>query len=105
MKDTSSPDYQIIDVWNNNLEGEFRKIRKIIQDYKYVAMVRPIDLKVSIHYLKFEYFLIFWKKGHGVPRCCRKNWGRFQDDRLSISESKVQCGFAKNYSARIHVHE
>ncbi len=39
MKDTSSPDYQIIDVWNTNLESEFRKIRKIIQDYKYVAMV------------------------------------------------------------------
>lgn len=45
MKDSSSgsstnanPKYTIIEVWNNNLEEEFRKIRKIIQKYNYVAM-------------------------------------------------------------------
>lgn len=29
----------IVDVWSHNLEGEFRKIRKIIQKYPFVAMV------------------------------------------------------------------
>lgn len=38
MKETN-PDYAIIEVWSHNLEEEFRKIRKIIQKYKFVAMV------------------------------------------------------------------
>ena len=29
----------IVDVWAHNLEAEFRKIRKIIQKYPFVAMV------------------------------------------------------------------
>lgn len=40
MKEQQPPqDFAIIDVWNNNLEEEFKKIRKIIQKYKFVAMV------------------------------------------------------------------
>lgn len=38
MKETSVPNYTIIEVWNNNLEEEFKKIRKIVQKYPYVAM-------------------------------------------------------------------
>lgn len=39
MKDTTIPNFTIIEVWNNNLEEEFKKIRKIVQKYPYVAMV------------------------------------------------------------------
>jgi len=39
MKDTSNSNYTIIEVWSNNLEEEFKKIRKIIQKYPFVAMV------------------------------------------------------------------
>ena len=39
MRETSIPNYTIIEVWNNNLEEEFKKIRKIVQKYPYVAMV------------------------------------------------------------------
>lgn len=38
MKDTSNSNYTIIEVWSNNLEEEFKKIRKIIQKYPFVAM-------------------------------------------------------------------
>jgi ribosomal protein S21 len=38
MKETN-PEFAIIEVWNNNLEEAFRNIRKIVQKYKYVAMV------------------------------------------------------------------
>jgi len=31
--------FGIKDVWQNNLEEEFRKIRNVVQKYKYVAMV------------------------------------------------------------------
>ncbi len=34
-----NPNFTIIEVWNNNLEEEFKKIRKIIQKYPFVAMV------------------------------------------------------------------
>jgi hypothetical protein len=39
MKDTSNSNFTIIEVWSNNLEEEFKKIRKIIQKYPFVAMV------------------------------------------------------------------
>ena len=39
MKDSSNSNYTIIEVWSNNLEEEFKKIRKIIQKYPFVAMV------------------------------------------------------------------
>lgn len=40
MKDTSpSPNFTIVEVWNTNLEEEFKKIRKIVQKYPYIAMV------------------------------------------------------------------
>ncbi len=40
MKDSSpSPNFSIIEVWNSNLEEEFKKIRKIVQKYPYIAMV------------------------------------------------------------------
>jgi hypothetical protein len=42
MKDSnisSNVKYNIIEVWNSNLEEEFRKIRKIVQKYPFVAMV------------------------------------------------------------------
>jgi len=38
MKDTPNSNYTIIEVWSNNLEEEFKKIRKIIQKYPFVAM-------------------------------------------------------------------
>jgi CCR4-NOT transcription complex subunit 7/8 len=45
MKDTTNstnPNYTIIEVWSSNLEEEFRKIRRIIQKYPFVAMVNEI---------------------------------------------------------------
>jgi CCR4-NOT transcription complex subunit 7/8 len=38
MKEPTNPNYTIIEVWNNNLEEEFKRIRKIIQKYPFVAM-------------------------------------------------------------------
>lgn len=39
MKDSSpSPNFSIIEVWNTNLEEEFKKIRKIVQKYPFIAM-------------------------------------------------------------------
>ena len=40
MPSVAQAEYGIKDIWNNNLEEEFRKIRQVIQQYKYVAMVR-----------------------------------------------------------------
>lgn len=40
MKDTPpSPNFSIIEVWNSNLDEEFKKIRKIVQKYPFIAMV------------------------------------------------------------------
>lgn len=39
MKDSSpSPNFSIIEVWNSNLEEEFKKIRRIVQKYPFIAM-------------------------------------------------------------------
>ena len=38
MKENINPNYQIIEVWNSNVDEEFKKIRKIIQKYPFVAM-------------------------------------------------------------------
>ncbi|KAJ8297790.1 hypothetical protein KUTeg_024321 [Tegillarca granosa] len=38
MPSIAHREYGIKDVWQNNLEDEFRKIREIVQQYKYVAM-------------------------------------------------------------------
>lgn len=38
MPSVAQAEYGIKDIWNNNLEEEFRKIRQVIQQYKYVAM-------------------------------------------------------------------
>lgn len=38
MKESSNPNYTIVEVWAGNLEEEFIKIRKIIQKYPFVAM-------------------------------------------------------------------
>ena len=47
MKDMSpNPNFTIIEVWNSNLDEEFKKIRKIIQKYPFVAMV-GLFLKVN----------------------------------------------------------
>lgn len=56
MKDAAgnsgpNPNYTIIEVWSSNLEEEFRKIRKIVQKYPYVAMVSTIGQSLRI---KFE---------------------------------------------------
>ena len=40
MPSVAQAEYGIKDIWSNNLEEEFRKIRQVIQQYKYVAMVR-----------------------------------------------------------------
>ena len=40
MPSTAVPEYGIVDVWHHNLEEEFVNIRKIVQKYNYVAMVR-----------------------------------------------------------------
>jgi hypothetical protein len=40
MKDMSNPKFNIIEVWSSNLEEEFKKIRKIVLKYPFVAMVR-----------------------------------------------------------------
>ena len=60
MKDTgnaTNPNYTIIEVWNSNLEEEFRKIRKIVQKYPFVAMVL---LKTFCLYLVFIYAHIIY---------------------------------------------
>ena len=58
MKDTSNTsNYTIIEVWNSNLEEEFRKIRKIIQKYPFVAMVSNKNIRIFIS-IKFDYSLI-----------------------------------------------
>lgn len=38
MPSVAQAEYGIKDTWSNNLEEEFRKIRQVIQQYKYVAM-------------------------------------------------------------------
>lgn len=38
MPSIAQTEYGIKDVWQNNLEEEFRKIRHVVQQYKYVAM-------------------------------------------------------------------
>lgn len=38
MPSVAQAEYGIKDIWANNLEEEFRKIRQVIQQYKYVAM-------------------------------------------------------------------
>ena len=35
--------FNIRDVWKNNMEEEFAKIRDIVENYPYVAMVRFLD--------------------------------------------------------------
>jgi len=39
MPSIGMAEYGIMDVWVTNMEEEFRKIRQVIQHYKYVAMV------------------------------------------------------------------
>ena len=41
-------DYGIQDVWQSNLEEEFRKIRIIVQKYPYVAMVTNLIYMISM---------------------------------------------------------
>lgn len=38
MPSVAQAEYGIKDIWSNNLEEEFRKVRQVIQQYKYVAM-------------------------------------------------------------------
>ena len=35
----AATDYGIVDVWDHNLEEEFAKIRLVVNQYPYVAMV------------------------------------------------------------------
>lgn len=49
MKESTSPNYTIIEVWNNNLDEEFKKIRKIVQKYPYVAMVKIKSIILNNH--------------------------------------------------------
>jgi hypothetical protein len=44
MPSVAQAEYGIKDVWMTNLEEEFRKIRQIIQRYKYVAMVVIVNV-------------------------------------------------------------
>lgn len=39
MPSVAQTEYGIKDVWNSNLEEEFKKIRHVIQRYRFVAMV------------------------------------------------------------------
>ena len=39
MPSIAQAEFGIRDVWNHNLEEEFKKVRQVIQQYKYVAMV------------------------------------------------------------------
>lgn len=39
MPTTTGPEYGIQDVWQHNLEEEFKKIRQVVQKYYFVAMV------------------------------------------------------------------
>lgn len=46
--------FNIRDVWKNNMEEEFAKIREIVENYPYVAMVRLLKC-VVLAKDKFEY--------------------------------------------------
>ena len=51
-------DIGIQEVWQSNLEEEFRKIRNIVQKYPYVAMV---FIQLTSSFLVFKYsFLLEW---------------------------------------------
>lgn len=66
MRETSIPNYTIIEVWNNNLEEEFKKIRKIVQKYPYVAMVSTRAVNFA-HKLPFISGFIPLKKDTEFP--------------------------------------
>ena len=40
MPISTGNEYGIQDVWSSNMEEEFAKIRKIVNKYSYIAMVR-----------------------------------------------------------------
>ena len=56
MNEHSNPNYTIIEVWSSNLEEEFKKIRKIVQKYPYVAMVSRYSVMIQSKKVKSNIF-------------------------------------------------
>ena len=46
MPISTGNEYGIQDVWSSNMEEEFAKIRKIVNKYSYIAMVRIQGVKM-----------------------------------------------------------
>ena len=46
MPISTGNEYGIQDVWSSNMEEEFAKIRKIVNKYSYIAMVRIQSVKM-----------------------------------------------------------
>ena len=56
MPSVAQTEYGIKDVWNSNLEEEFKKIRHVIQRYRFVAMVIVSNENLRKYNLRFINF-------------------------------------------------
>ena len=88
MPISTGNEYGIQDVWSSNMEEEFAKIRKIVNKYSYIAMVRIQSVKCALlrcrqlsyissrwNYHSFEYvFLLLYKMSSLSASATRTCW-------------------------------